>query len=111
MAIRWFIPLYRSGNEVSAYYHLEKRFGPWARLYALVCYLLAQLARVGTILYLVALALAPLTGWEVRLIILATGVLVTIYTLLGGIEAVILDRCRAKRGADSLALCYVPGCC
>ena len=89
IAVRWFIPLYRSGNEISAYYHLEKRFGPWARLYALACYLLTQLARIGTILYLVALALAPLTGWDIRAIILLTGLMVTIYTLIGGIEAVI----------------------
>jgi SSS family solute:Na+ symporter len=45
--------------------------------------------RVGTILYLVALALAPLTGWSVFTIIIVTGVLVTAYTLIGGIEAVI----------------------
>lgn len=89
VAVRWFIPLYRSGNEISAYYHLEKRFGPWARLYALACYLLSQLARIGTILYLVALALSPLTGWDIRTIIIVTGVMVTIYTLVGGIEAVI----------------------
>ncbi len=31
IAVKWFIPLYRSGDEISAYYHLEKRFGPWAR--------------------------------------------------------------------------------
>ncbi len=89
VAVKYFVPLYRSGDEVSAYYHLEKRFGPWARTYALVCYLLSQLARIGTILYLVALALSPLTGWGITTIILLTGVLVTIYTLLGGIEAVI----------------------
>ncbi|MEZ5940152.1 MAG: sodium:solute symporter [Planctomycetaceae bacterium] len=88
-AVKYFIPLYRSTDSVSAYSHLETRFGPWARVYALICYLLTQLARVGTILYLVALALAPLTGWDIRVIILVTGVLVTIYTLLGGIEAVI----------------------
>lgn len=88
-AVKWFIPLYRSEQEVSAYYHLEKRFGPWARTYAMICYLLSQLARIGTILYLVALALAPLTGWSIPAIIVVTGILVTIYTLLGGIEAVI----------------------
>lgn len=89
IAAKYFIPVYRSGNEVSAYFHLEKRFGPWARNYVLICYLLTQLARMGTILYLVALALAPLTGWDVRVIIVLTGILVTTYTLLGGIEAVI----------------------
>ncbi len=89
IATRWFVPFYRSTGEVSAYQHLERRFGPWARTYAVVCYLLTQLARMGTILYLVALALLPLTGWDVRVTIVVTGVLVTLYTLLGGIEAVI----------------------
>lgn len=89
VAVRFFVPLYRSSDAVSAYAHLEQRFGPWARTYALICYLLSQLARIGTILYLVALALAPLTGWDVKTIILITGLLVTVYTLLGGIEAVI----------------------
>lgn len=89
IAVKYFVPLYRSSDSVSAYAQLEQRFGPWARSYALVCYLLTQLARTGTILYLVALALAPLTGWDVKTIILITGLLVTVYTLLGGIEAVI----------------------
>ena len=89
IAVRYFVPFYRRSGEISAYHHLEHRFGAWARLYAVICYLLTQLARMGTIMYLVALALAPLTGWDVWLIILVTGILVTAYTLLGGIEAVI----------------------
>ena len=89
IAVRYFVPLYRSRNTVSAYAQLEERFGPWARIYALVCYLLTQFARIGTILYLVALAFAALTGWEIKTIIVVTGLVVTIYTLLGGIEAVI----------------------
>ncbi len=89
LAVRYFVPFYRTGGEISAYNHLEHRFGAWARTYAVICYLLTQLARMGTIMYLVALALAPLTGWDVATIILVTGVLVTFYTLLGGIEAVI----------------------
>jgi SSS family solute:Na+ symporter len=89
LAVRYFVPFYRAGGEVSAYHHLERRFGPWARTYAVVCYLSTQLARMGAILYLVALAVQPLTGWDVPTIILIAGVLVTLYTLLGGIEAVI----------------------
>lgn len=89
IAVRYFVPLYRTREAVSAYSQLEHRFGPWACIYALICYLLSQLARIGTILYLVALALAPLTGWDVTTIIVVTGLMVTIYTLLGGIEAVI----------------------
>ncbi len=89
IAVRYFVPFYRSTGEISAYTHLERRFGRWARTYATVCYLLTQLARVGTILFGVALALSEFTGWSVPGIILGTGVLVTLYTLLGGIEAVI----------------------
>ena len=31
VAVKWFVPFYRQSGEISAYYHLEKRFGPWAR--------------------------------------------------------------------------------
>ncbi len=89
IAVMFFVPFYRRSGEVSAYAHLEKRFGVWARTYAVVCYLLTQVARMGTILYGVSLGLSALTGWPVPAIILGTGVLVTVYTLLGGIEAVI----------------------
>ncbi|HKI69894.1 MAG TPA: sodium:solute symporter, partial [Verrucomicrobiae bacterium] len=65
------------------------RFGAWARTYAVICYLLTQLARMGTIMYLLALALAPLTGWSLGNLILLTGAVTIVYTLIGGIEAVI----------------------
>src|SRR4249920_1864519 len=89
MAVRYFVPFYRAAGAVSSYEHLEYRFGPWARTYAVICYLLTQLARVGTILYLLALALAPLTGWSVPALIVLTGVVVIVYTLYGGMAAVI----------------------
>jgi SSS family solute:Na+ symporter len=89
VATKYFVPFYRSSGEISAYSHLERRFGRWARTYAMVCYLLTQLARIGSILFGVALALGALTGWPPAAIIVGTGVLVTLYTLLGGIEAVI----------------------
>ena len=89
VAVKWFVPFYRGSGEISAYHHLEKRFGPWARTYALACYLLTQLARVGAILFGVSLALHALTGWSLPVIIIGAGLAVTFYTLLGGIEAVI----------------------
>jgi SSS family solute:Na+ symporter len=89
LAVRYFVPFYRRSGELSAYQHLERRFGPWARTYAVICYLLTQIARMGTIMYLLALALAPLTGWSVPALILLTSVVVIVYTLFGGMEAVI----------------------
>ena len=89
VAVKFFVPFYRRAGALSSYEHLEQRFGPWARTYAVICYLLTQLARMGTIMYLLALALAPLTGWSVPALILITGTVVIIYTLVGGMEAVI----------------------
>ena len=89
IAVRYFAPFYRNSGEVSAYHHLERRFGPWARTYAVVCYLLTMMARMGATLYLLAVALAPMLGWPLWVIIVLAGGLVTIYTVVGGTEAVI----------------------
>src|SRR5262245_61327368 len=89
LSVRYFVPFYRKAGEVSAYTHLEHRFGAWARTYAVVCYLLMQLARLGTILYLLALAIHPLIGGDPTVIIVVLGLIVMIYPFLGGTEAVI----------------------
>jgi SSS family solute:Na+ symporter len=89
IAVRYFVPFYRHTGEISAYEHLEHRFGPWARTYAVICFLLTQMARTGTVIYLLALAVAPLTGWQVSTTIIVTGVLMTLYTMAGGIKAVV----------------------
>ncbi len=89
IAVKYFVPFYRRSGTMSAYQNMEIRFGPWARTYAATCYLLTQIARMGAIMFGVAIGLRALTGWDLSSIILLTGILVTLYTLLGGIEAVI----------------------
>ena len=89
IAARYFVPFYRRIGGVSAYEHLEHRFGAWARTYAVVCFLLTQMARTGSIFFGIALSLQALTGYDMAMIMLVTGVCVTFYTVLGGIEAVI----------------------
>tara|TARA_R110000850_G_scaffold164847_5_gene289852 strand:+ start:1744 stop:3228 length:1485 start_codon:yes stop_codon:yes gene_type:complete len=89
IATRWFVKFYRDSGEISAYEHLEHRFGLWARIYAVICYLLTQVARSATIMLGVAIGLQQVTGWDLATIILVAGILVTAYTLIGGIEAVI----------------------
>ena len=88
-AVYWFLPFYRGSGYISAYQHLEARFGTWARIYASVCYLLTQMARMGAVMYLMALPISILLGWDIRVIILITGVSVTAYTFFGGLAAVI----------------------
>ncbi|GGZ21142.1 sodium:solute symporter [Echinicola pacifica] len=89
IAVKFFVPMYRELKSESAYYYLEERFGAWARTYASICYLLTQLARMGTILYLLALPMNALLGWDIATIIIVTGIAVIIYASMGGIEAVI----------------------
>ena len=76
-------------NSVSAYHYLEMRFGYWARCYVAICYLLTQLARVGSILLLLALPISTMFGWDIQTIIIWTGIATLLYTLLGGIAAVV----------------------
>jgi solute:Na+ symporter, SSS family len=89
MAYKFFVPLYRSLGSISAYNYLEIRFGVWARIYASTCYILTQLMRTGAILLLLALPVNALFGWNIRTVIIITGIAVTIYSMLGGIQAVI----------------------
>jgi solute:Na+ symporter, SSS family len=89
MTVKFFIPLYRGIGNISAYYYLEQRFGPWARIYGSTCYILTQLMRTGAILMLLALPLNAFFGWDIKIIIILTGIMVMAYSVLGGIKAVI----------------------
>ena len=82
-------PSTRSTGEVSAYTNLEKKIRYRARTYAVVCFLLTQLARIGSIFFGISLTLQALTGYNMIAIMLITGVCIVIYTVMGGIEAVI----------------------
>jgi len=89
VAAKYFVPFYRNTGEVSAYTNLEKRFGPWARTYAVVCFILTQIARMGSIFFGLSLTLQALTGYDMKIIMLITGACIILYTVMGGIEAVI----------------------
>ncbi len=88
-AVKFFVPLYREVGNISAYYYLELRFGAWARIYASLCYILTQLMRTGAILLLLALPVNALFGWDIKTVVIVTGLAVILYSMLGGIQAVI----------------------
>ena len=89
VAARWFVPFYRRSTSVSAYAFLEERFGPWARIYASLCFLVMQTARSGVILFLLALTLKSALGFSCFWIIVVTGIVTMLYAMLGGFKAVI----------------------
>ena len=89
LAAKWFLPRFRANNAVSAYEFLEDRFGPSVRVYGAGLFIFSQLVRISTILYLLALLIHELTGLPPITAIIIGGVFVAIYTIIGGIDAVI----------------------
>lgn len=89
IAAKHFVPFYRNISSISAYSFLEEKFGYWARAYTAACYLLTQIARIGSVLFLLALALNSMVGWSIPLIIIITGLAVVVYSTFGGIKAVL----------------------
>ena len=88
-AARYFVPFYRRSGSVSAYTFLEEKFGAWARFYASACYLLTQIARMGSILYLLAVPMYILMGWDIHTVMILTSVGIIVYSMLGGLRAVV----------------------
>lgn len=89
IAVRYFIPVYRKTNSPSAYTFIANRLGNGAKYYVSLCYLITQLMRIGTILYLLAIAINAIVGWDIVWIIILTGFFVSLYSILGGIDAVL----------------------
>lgn len=86
----WFIvPMYRKVIGLSTYEYFEKRFGSFARYYSSIAFVLRQFSGMGTVLYLLAVALSSMTGANTFLVIACTGAVIITINLLGGLEAVI----------------------
>ena len=84
-----YLPFFRRLHVTTAYEYLEKRFNATTRLLGSAAFILLQLGRMGVVLFLPAMALSAVTGLDVYWCIVLMGVLATLYTVLGGIEAVI----------------------
>ncbi|MFU8861791.1 MAG: sodium:solute symporter [Cyclonatronaceae bacterium] len=87
--VNFIVPLYRKVIGISTYEYFEKRFGYIARLYTSFAFTMAHFSKMGTVFFLLALALASMAGLNIYMVIIVLGVIIILYTLLGGIEAVI----------------------
>ena len=87
--IYFYLPFFRRLNITTAYEYLEERFHVSIRLFGSLSFVAFQLGRMGIVVLLPALALSAVTGLSVYLCIALMGLLSTVYTVLGGIEAVI----------------------
>ncbi len=84
-----FLPFFRRGQVTSAYEFLEQRFGPSVRVYGAISFIFGQLVRISIILYLLSLVIHEMTDLSVNGSIIIGGLVVAIYTIIGGIDAVI----------------------
>jgi solute:Na+ symporter, SSS family len=84
-----FLPFFRRTKIISAYEYLEDRFSPSIRLYGAITFIIGQLLRLAVILFLVSLLMHEITGLNLLISVLLAGILVSIYTIVGGIDAVI----------------------
>jgi solute:Na+ symporter, SSS family len=84
------MPLLRGLEITSTYEYLERRFNKTLRVIAcLQCILLQTFGRSSVVLVLPSLAISATTGIDVYLSVLIMGVVTTVYTAIGGFEAVI----------------------
>lgn len=90
LGVIWFIvPLYRKVIRLSTYEYFEKRFGSFARYYSSIAFVLRQFSGMGTVLFLLAVAMNNIMGGSMMLVVCIVGLIIIIVNLLGGIEAVI----------------------
>jgi SSS family transporter len=89
LVVRYYLPRFREAPITTAYEYLETRFNFAIRVYGSVVFLCFQIGRLAIVMFLPAIALSAATGLNIYACILLMGVLTTIYTMLGGIEAVI----------------------
>lgn len=89
LAVVVFIPFFRRGNLTSAFEYLGERYGIVPRMYGTISFIILQLIRMAQVLFLVSLVIQFLTGLPIFWVIVATGIFIGFYTIMGGIEAVI----------------------
>jgi SSS family transporter len=88
--IAWFlVPQYLRGELLSAYQLLQQRFDRTVQRTASGVFLLTRAVADGLRLYLAALLLHQFTRWNDSAAVLAIGGATIVYTLLGGMQAVI----------------------
>lgn len=107
LVVFFYLPFFRRLNVTTAYEYLEKRFNLACRVIASVIFMVFHLGRVAIVLYLPALALASVTNIDIYVAIIVIGVLCILYTVMGGIEAVVwTDAIQALVLIGGALLCF-----
>ncbi len=83
------VAFYRRTIRMTAYRYLEIRFGYPARAYGAGAFIISHILDLSITFYFLAVAVGYMSGWDVWWVILIVGMATVIYTMVGGIEAVV----------------------
>ena len=91
----FFLPNFHKLNVYTAYEFLEKRFDSKTRLLGAGLFLLQRGLGAGLTIYAPAIVLTTVLGWPLNVTIISCGLLVIIYTVMGGNDAVtVTQKCQ-----------------
>jgi Na+/proline symporter len=83
-----FLPIYRKLNVITAYEYLGQRFDMKTRLLGATVFLLQRAFGAGLTIYAPAIVLSKVLDWPLHATIIGSGIVVIIYTAVGGSDAV-----------------------
>jgi SSS family solute:Na+ symporter len=83
-----FLPIYRRLKVYTAYEYLGRRFDAKTRLLGAGLFLLQRGLAAGITIYAPAIVLSTVLGWRLDATIVGSGLLVVVYTVSGGNDAV-----------------------
>ena len=89
IVITIFLPFFYNSGVASIYEYQERRFGPASRSVMAAIFLVSQTLTSAAILYATSLVIQFITGIDVVTAIVIVSIIALIYTMLGGITAVI----------------------
>jgi solute:Na+ symporter, SSS family len=88
----FFLPLFRRLNVHTAYEFLGRRFDAKTRLLGAALFLFQRGIGAGITIYAPAIVLSTVMGWSLDLTIVCSGLVVIVYTVVGGSDAVSLTQ-------------------
>ena len=82
------VPFFYRAKVFTAYEYLERRFDARTRSLASLCFLLSRGLGVGVIIAAPSVILSIVLGWSETATVFAMGLSTTVYTMVGGVQAV-----------------------
>lgn len=89
LVVTLFLPFFFNSGVASIYDYIERRFGATSRLVISSVFLVSQTLTSAAILYATSLVIQFITGIDVKTAIVIVTVIALVYTMMGGITAVI----------------------